>query len=662
MAKGTKKTKGVARPGQKVTKAVNKAKSSLQTAQDLYDEVESDPQGPSLQSLIKNVKDLAEKNSQQAQRLTKKQIKDLKYKLDRESAMMARKEKLAEAEKEVAAEEALEAEQELKERENQLVVQSKDLVADKKDLVVRKKDKEKKKQKKVEISGFDKLLTDLRELVDRKQASIQTVGGKDVQQMKNALMAVYQAYQKLKSKKNDPTGSKLAAADKHGNIDEILSTLKKQIDLMAVVADRNDKQLKALKERQPKEPKEYDDLYNTRLQKFRKLGLDDKGHSSISRSMMKAASMFGRSLKDRAEKLKPSEIYKSGVSWALSKAGNNPRAINAILKVDKSLRWMGENVKDLGSKTYEWLHKSMGDIFGYLKRKWSSLSSGEGMGALGKLIGLGALFTSLIGPLLSGINEELEKRYGKTYIQDFIKSVWNSAKTWLIDGIKSFFVRDKNDPSTSTQVSKAAQQASNDVLKGKPQAAAIKAGFFSKALDAIRYGSDSNQVLANTLGEYNDKDTSKDKKNFDKIYITNILKTRKNSKTAINVDLAAQLKTSGFDVSGIPTTVDPTFSAPVVQPLKMSVRGRGTVPIPSAPSSTKLPSVSTPAIATSAPVSVSSPAVTVTPTPKIGSPTSSGTPGARSPGPGPGLSNSQVPTSGIGDAFNFLNMGGFSGA
>jgi len=639
MAKKVKGPSTAARPGQKRSVAANQATDRLKKAQDLYDEVESNPQGPDLKHLISQVKGLAEQQSKQEQRLTKKQIKNLKTELDREAQLQARKEKLLQAEAEVAAEEAAEKEQELKERED-------DLKTEKVELPKAKKEKEKKKKKEKEVSDFDKALTDFRTMLDKKRKSLQTLSGKDTSKLKAALLGLWQLYQKLKTKVNDPDGSKLAAADKHGNVDEMLKDYKREIDAMDLMAQRNDRQLAAHKARHPDaKPTGYDDLYQSKFSKFLALGRDEKGGASLSRSMMKAAAMFGRSLQNSASKLKPSELYGSGVSWALSKAGSNPKAINAILKVDKSLRWVGENVKDLGISTAQWLHKSMSDIFGYLKRKWSSLSSGEGMGALGKLVGLGALFTSLIQPLLDGINTELEKRYGKDYIQTFIKSLWASAKSWLIDGLKNFFLGGKKladmKPGTPEYSAKLIQGEMNPMKTSKPK-------YFATNWAASQSNAKQEELLQDYVDNYNNETDPVDKQGFLNALQFFVAGGNGINLKTVRAPLYDQIKATGIDVShikrgGATTERMPAAAAPATA-FSSPIRAAG---------------VANPVVSrgAGAAVKATAPAVTAPVAPKTVAPPSGQRAGASSPGVGPGLGNANISNKGVRDDLHLINGG-----
>jgi hypothetical protein len=619
------------RPGQKATKTANDSKTRLQQAQDMYDEVDKTAPGAAdLKSLINSVKVLSEKQSQQQQRLTKKQLQDLKTTLDKEQIADLRREKLIQAEAEVAAEEAEEKEAEDEERKKALVVKTADLK-------VAKKDKDKKKKKQADTSKFTLLLKDLRDAMDRKRAEPLTVNGKDISRMKSALLAVYQAYQKLKSGVNDPTGSKLAAADKHGNIDVLLQAYKKEIDALDLIAQRNDKQLAAIQARDgDKKELGYQDLYQSKFGKFLNLGRDDQGHASLSRSMMKAASMFGRNLSNKASALAPSNLYNSGVSWAIQKAGNNPRAVSAILKVDKTLRYIGNEIKTVGVESYQWLHKSMGDIFGYLRRKWTQLSSGGGMGALGKLVGLGALFTALIGPLLSGINTELEKRYGKDYIQSFIKTLWEGAKTWLVESLKNFFVGPKGVATpTAKQVETAKQvhEAARAVNSGQVAGALWKGNMLSKAYRALRYGADSDEALAGYVDEYMDPKTDPKLRDFDKKQIDDMLARRKGKSVPSN--LLVKLQAGGFNVGGV-------TAQPVQAPFRSNAVNTLAQPT---------------GAASGAPVSAASPAVTATPAPKVTPGPAGGKSGSGSGGTAPGLGNAQIMNKATDDAFHFINGG-----
>lgn len=630
------------RPGQKTTQKANTKLDHLRKAKEVYEEIEAAEPGsaPDLKQLINTVQVMTKEKSQQDKRLTKKQMQVLKSQLDREMAQSRKADILADAEAQVAAEEAAEKDDELKTRELALK-------ESKKDVLVKKKDKKKKDKKQKAATTFEVKLKALKDEVDKKRAAPSTINSQDVQKFKIALLDVYNAYQKLKAKVDDPTGSKLAAADKNGDVDQILKLLKKQIDDLDLIAQRNERVLDAEKKSiTPIDQKtDYRDLYQSKLGRFLRLGADEHGKLSLSRSMMKAAEMLGRKIKGKVEPFMPGKVWESGVTWALRKAGNNPKAVQAILRVDRTMKSIAGGIKTLGHETYDWIHKSMGDIFGYLRRKWQALSSGDGAGALGKLVGLGALFTSLIGPLLSGINAELEKRYGKDYIQSFVKSLWEGAKGWLLNGLKSFFFGDEKSPQIQQQ--KEMQKAANAVVTGKAQKEAAKVGLLGKLWDVARYGDGSDQVITNTLDEYQDKDTTADKRGFDKIYLTDMLKKRRDKKQPLPITLATKLTAAGFDVSGIGTTVDPP-PPPAAQPMFRNLRGGFLFG-----SQKQATAVAAPVQASTPPVSARPPAPPTTTSAASGA-------GTKGPGSAPGLGNAQLPNTAVSDTFHTLNIGGLS--
>lgn len=588
------------------------------TADNLYSEIT--PAGD-LKSLIAGVKAAQLRKTAQETRLTKKQINAQKAVLDAEYQAAKKKEELVEAAKSVdleIAKEKLDA-----------------VTADKAELAVKKKDKDKKVKKQKTIADFNTLLKNLEDALDRKNANMMGVDGKDVAALKTAYTAAYVAWQKAKSKTNDPDADKLAAAEKQGVIEEMMRDFKKQIDLLDSIANRNERQLAAKKERTKTgtdlKKLDYDGIYKSKLSKFMDLGRNDKGRVSLSRSMQVAAGMVGRNLQNKASNLAPSALYNNGVSWALSKAGTNRGAVSAIMKVDRSIRYLGTTVKDAGRESFEWLQKSMGSMFTYLKHKWSQLSSGaSSAGSLGKLIGFAALFGSLIKPLIEGINSELEKRYGKDYVQTFIRSMWDSAKGWMIGSLRKFIFGDPAaDEKPGAPGSNLAVQQT--LRKGLNPTVSTVTGFMAKNWGVGRKPEEQENLLASTLRAY--KANTGDQKQIDANYLQfylaggNGMWLKQLSKPLYN-----DLKTTGFDVS--------RFKAE--EPTKLRV----------APA----PGRAVGAAVAAAP-SASSKPVTVSPPASQGADPKGGGGGGGSTSKGVALGNAQMPKRGVSDYLAAFNAG-----
>jgi hypothetical protein len=94
-------------------------------------------------------------------------------------------------------------------------------------------------------------------------------------------------------------------------------------------------------------------------------------------------------------------------------------ATKVTTSMQDSMKWIGKKMWALGSS-----------ILGFLKRRVSAPG-------IGNLLGLAALVPQLLIPLFKGLNSELEKRFGDDYIKSFIKSLWTSTWSWLVEQIKS---------------------------------------------------------------------------------------------------------------------------------------------------------------------------------------------------------------------------------
>lgn len=635
---------GKKRPGQNYVKNAGKAAADMQKrAQDEYDSVDSSA-SPDLKSLINGVKSAQGKKDQQQKRLSKKQLQNQKKTLDAEYAAAKKKEALADA--------AAKVDEEIQKEELELIE------AEKRDLDVKRKDIPKKKAKQKAVSKLNDLLTNLGDAIDRKNANLQAVLPKDVLKLKTAFTEAFAAWQKAKSKANDPDKDQLAAAEKQGSIDEMMKAFKKSIDFLDQVSKRNQKRMDAQKELQGKQHQsldlknlDYSKIYESRLSKFLNLGKDKEGNISLSKSMKTAASIFGRSLKDKASNLAPSALYNNGVQWALSKAGNNKGAVSAIMAVDKSIRVLGSTVKGVGSASMEWLQKGMSSMFGFLKKRWGQLGSGSSeAGSLGKLVGWAALLSSLILPLLKGINKELSDRFGPDYVSKFLTGMWATAKDWIVKSIKEFLFGSDKAKSSETPQAKKDISAYSEAPSNTKANKEFGSGFFGRQASLAKNSllNDDRQsevLLNNALDDYN-RATDPVVKLKARNYVEMVIATKPN--LVVGYGTYQALKKSGFNAPSITHR----NIIPIGGPAQVPKSGAVSVPGTTSPG----------AISVGAPIaSKPSSAVVTMPPPKQGSDTTSIKPGGKSAPTAGALGASQIPNQGVGDGIGAFNAGLLAG-
>ena len=614
------------RPGTKNSQQAGKDRQKIADAN--YDDIAAAP--ADLKSLIAGVKQAQSKLTNQQQRLSKKQIAQQKKTLDDEYKIAKMKEDLVDQTAKVDAEIAAE--------EKALVEEQK------KELVTKVKEKKKKKKKQKSISDFNTLIKNLEDSIDRHMSNLVGVSTPDVNKLKNTFADVYRAWQKAKSKTTDPDHDKLVQAEKQGTIDELMVGFKKSIDFLAKVGAQNNDKIKKRKELEKGQKTAlvpYGQLYRSKLERFVDMGRDKEGKASISRSLALAASMVGRDLKNQIAKAGPSSLLTQGTSWALSKAGNNRGAVSAILKVDKSLRYVGTAVKDAGASTVEWFQKSMGSMLGYLKRKWAQLASGSSAGGIGKLIGYAALFSALIKPMLEGINKELEARFGPHYVKDFLAATWATAKEWMISGLRRFIFGDPTADEKPAQAGSdlAVQQG---LRNGLHPTIGTNADMFAKDWGAKKTPEQTENLLRSTLRSY--QAHTGDEKEVQRKYLQFYLNGGNGIRyTQLSKPLYDDLKTAGFDVKRFSPSVD-----------KRSTNF-GAAPAPGS-SVGKPGSVTAPTAAGGAYGSVPQ-KVVATPPSSQGTDSGTSTGGKAANPKGVALGNSSFPSNGVSDALNALGSG-----
>ena len=211
------------------------------------------------------------------------------------------------------------------------------------------------------------------------------------------------------------TKKKLKEAEKSGKVKDIM---------------KHTKSLKGLE----KELKEQGFLHQTK---------DEQGIVSLRKAARLALEMAGNAMKERITRLGdkvgslPGKAYGSAVQSLLTRFENNPVMVKRISQVDKSLRFIGNAVKDTGTETLKWLGKQLKNLATSIWRFIRAPFSAASGFSLSDLAGLAMLATSVLGPLLSGIDQALEDRFGKHYIQDALSKAWDMAKTFVVEKVSA---------------------------------------------------------------------------------------------------------------------------------------------------------------------------------------------------------------------------------
>ena len=192
---------------------------------------------------------------------------------------------------------------------------------------------------------------------------------------------------------------------------------------------------------------------------------DADGVVSLRKSASTALSMVGGGAKNKLVEGKDwlggkgLAAYTKSVNTLVDMAGNNPVAVKAIQSLDKGTRTTGSAIKSLGTESFKWLGKKLGTLTGSLMRFIKAPF--RSVGGLGNLLGLAALGTMVIGPMLKGVHDELTKQFGDNYVEDFIKGLWSKAWTSLVDMVKEFL--GLKTEKTKTEAEKRSETANKSL-------------------------------------------------------------------------------------------------------------------------------------------------------------------------------------------------------
>ena len=164
--------------------------------------------------------------------------------------------------------------------------------------------------------------------------------------------------------------------------------------------------------------------------------------SFLSKGAVKALSVLGN-INRNTKSLWTTASSKLGASFGtLSRSSpdssfilNNPVVVKALKTIGVGTVATAKAVKDTASSTMKWLGSRLTGMAGRLMNFLRSPIQGSG---LGSLIGMAALATTLIKPMLDGIDAELNSRFGENYIEKFVSGLWTKAWSYLVTQIKSF--------------------------------------------------------------------------------------------------------------------------------------------------------------------------------------------------------------------------------
>ena len=232
--------------------------------------------------------------------------------------------------------------------------------------------------------------------------------------------------------------------------------------------------------------------------------------SFLSKGAVKALSVLGN-INRNTKSLWTTASSKLGASFGtLSRSSpdssfilNNPVVVKALKTIGVGTVATAKAVKDTESSTMKWLGSRLTGMAGRLMNFLRSPIQGSG---LGSLIGMAALATTLIKPMLDGIDAELNSRFGENYIEKFVSGLWTKAWSYLVTQIKSFLgiSEDANPLGTAANALKSFLGISEDANPLVTAANALKS-FLGISEDAAPNSSLSpvqQKARDKALGDY----------------------------------------------------------------------------------------------------------------------------------------------------------------
>lgn len=256
-----------------------------------------------------------------------------------------------------------------------------------------------------------------------------------------------------------------------------------------------------------------------------------------------------------------------------------------------SLKWIGKHLKNLSSGLFRFLRAPIRAAGGGL----------EG------LLGVAALSTMFLKPMLEGVHAELKRQFGDDYVESFIKGLWDKSWGFLVSQVKSFLgIKNEEDraaeyardAANAAEVKLAASRAysANPTPENKRALEQATTGAARTNLAATVSNQDTRSNIVTVLNAKLDlyRSLKGVKKTQSKTNIQNMLDDQVTTGT-LPKDLADNLKREGFKVAPEKVVTLPAANTTPTSP------ATGSTPV----------SAATPSLSNSAPVSATPPPATV---------------------------------------------------
>lgn len=301
------------------------------------------------------------------------------------------------------------------------------------------------------------------------------------------------------------------------------------------------------------------------------------------------------------------------------------------------------HVAALGHDSKEWFAKKFGGMF---SRLWRLIRNPGDMlkkapGLLSNALGWGALFTTVLAPIIKGLYDELMDKFSI----DFIKKKFEETKEWLYSSVskwmESFFKWGKEnvvDPVVNTAGDTV--KSINNRLDTAPKSDEQKANIAALTKQAPRDTPELVKLRA-SYGTFKESGNSLTKFLARSTAVADLSALKKKGET-IPADFAAKLQADGFDLKG--AKIGNVTATPAVAAVASPTPAKAAVPT-----------------VNGAPADGKGTAQPITAAPKV--PAGTGDAGAsfqQASSPG-GLAVSQIPNSVLDDASHGFNTGILAG-
>lgn len=339
-----------------------------------------------------------------------------------------------------------------------------------------------------------------------------------------------------------------------------------------------------------------------------------------------AASMVGRSVTGMTAAAASSVSSMGTRTWSM--AGNiGGMAMVQARRIASASERIASGVKtvaDKGGIVVDFMKSMLGRLWRVIRKPIDMVRSGGGL--FSKVLGWGALLTSVVAPLVAGLYRELKKNFSV----DSIVGYYNEAKTWLYDKItswfESFFAWGKEKMNDAADAVTPALQKMGGL---QPPSVDASGKSTTPKMDRIE-GEQKSKDLRQLYEKYKDASNSVTRKYYE-FGIKSYLRSMRPED--VPTDLAPKLQAAGFTVPKVTTR---TPVATIVAPAGggATTAGGGAVPTPDRP---------------------------VVATPKASMPSGSSGDGGSSSSSSGGLPVSQIPRSLVGDSTLGFNTGTIAG-